>query len=150
VESPGASFVYAVLPLDFSKSRKRVCREINDWLELPDNKARFEKHKPTKEGGTPKEAKDRLKDVATWRLYRELGCDRALSFADKNRRRDDSGRPRPFHDPRKGQTKVPPNDAPLYSEESGFLKAKKRAEDHLAELIPWEFGKYTEVPSKRR
>jgi hypothetical protein len=63
----------------------------------------------------------------------------------------ESGRPRPFHDPRKGQTKnVLPNEAPLYSEESGFLKAKKRAKDHLAELIPWEFGKYAEETEQQK
>jgi hypothetical protein len=145
VESPCASFVYAVLPLDFSKTRKRIRQEIDDWLELPDNKARFGKHKQKTEAGTEKEAKDRLKDLAAWRLYRELGCDGTLSFAEENRKRDESGRPRPFHDWRRDQTKkLPPNEAPLYSEESGFPKAKKRAEGYLAKLIPWEFGEYAQ------
>jgi hypothetical protein len=147
----GTPFVQALLPLNFSKSRKRLLQEIDKWLELPENKDRFDKHKPMTEVGTEKQAKDRLKDLAAWRLYRELGCDKALSFAEENRKRDESGKPRPFHDPRKGQTKkVPPNEAPLYSEESGFLKAKKRAEDHLAKLIPWEFGKYAEEKEQQK
>ncbi len=37
---------------------------------------------------------------------------------------------------------MPLNEAPLYSEESVFPKAKDRALTYLAELIPWEFGKY--------
>ncbi len=150
-ELPNTPFVQAFLPLDFRKSKKRLLQEIDKWLELPENKDRFDKHKPMTEAGTEKQAKDRLKDLAAWRLYRELGCDKAVSFAEENRKRDESGRPRPFHDPRKGQTKkVPPNEAPLYSEESGFLKVKKRAEDHLAELIPWEFGTYEEEKKQQK
>ena len=42
------------------------------------------------------------------------------------------------------------NEAPLYSEESGFLKAKKRAKDYLGELIPWEFGKYAEETEQQK
>ena len=151
LELKGTPFVQALLPLDFSKKRTRLLKEIGLWLQQSENKARFDKHEVKTEAGTAKQAKDRLKDVATWRLYRELGCDRALSFAEENRKRDESGVPRPFHDPRKGRTKkVPPNEAPLYSEESGFLKAKERAEDHLAELIPWEFGKYAEEKERQK
>jgi hypothetical protein len=142
VESPGTSLVYAVLPLDFSKSKKRVRREIDDWLKLPDNKARFEKHKPAKEAGTPKEAKDRLKDLAAWRLYRELGRDKANEFAVKHRLLDKHGRPRPFHDARKEPSipKRPLNETLLFTLQSGdscFLHVIKRAKAHLAELLPW-------------
>src|SRR5262249_47155429 len=145
LELPNAPLVQALLPLDFSKTKKRLLQSIGKWLDLSENKARFEKHKRKTETGTEKQAKDRLKDLAAWRLYRELRCDEALSFAEKNRKRDKRGRPRPFHDPRKGQTtKVSPNEAPLYSEESGFSKAKKRAEGYLAQLIPWEFGKFVQ------
>jgi hypothetical protein len=134
-------FVQALLPLDFSKSKKRLLGEIGKWLDLPENKARFEKHKRRTEAGTQKQAKDRLKDLAAWRLYRELGCDAALRFTKENRKRDKSGRARPFHDPRQDQSRrVPINEAALYSEESGFLKAKARALKYRAKLIPWEFG----------
>jgi hypothetical protein len=132
-----------LLPFDFSKSKKRILQEIGKWLDLSENKARFDKHSPKTEAGTEKQAKDRLKDLAAWRLYRDLASERALSFAEENRKRDESGKPCPFHDWRQDQTKkLSPNEAPLYSEESGFLKAKARALKYLAEVIPWEFGKY--------
>jgi hypothetical protein len=151
LEVKNTPMAHALLPLDFSKSEKRLLEEIRAWLRLKENKDRFAKHQPKTEAGTEKEAKDRLKDLAAWRLYRELGCDKALSFTEKNRKRDNSGVPCPFHDPRQDQTKkLPLNEAPLYSEESGFLKAKKRAEDHLAELIPWEFGKYAEEREQQK
>jgi hypothetical protein len=141
LELPDTSCVQALLPLDFSKSRKRLLQEIGKWLDLPENKARFDKHKPKTEAGTEKEAKDRLKDLGAWRLCEKLGWEQALEFAEQHRKRDKSGRTRAFHDPRQGQAnKVPLNEAPLYSEESGFLKAKARALKHRAKLFPWEFG----------
>jgi hypothetical protein len=151
LELPNTPFVQALLPLDFSKSKKRLLQEIGKWLDLAENKARFDKHKPKTEAGTEKEAKDRLKDLAAWRLHRDLGTRRAFEFAEQNRKHDKSGKPRAFCDPRKGQTKrVPPNEAPLYSEESGFLKAKARALKHRAQLIPWEFGKYADERKQQR
>jgi hypothetical protein len=138
VESPDASFVYAVLPLDFSKSRKRVRQEIDDWLELPDNKARFDKHKLATEAGTEKQAKDRLKYLVAWRIYRELGWKGAVDFIEQHRDPD-----RQFHDRRQGQSTY--NQAPLYSEQSGFLRAIARAQAYLGELFPWEFGRIAGV-----
>jgi hypothetical protein len=134
-------WVHALFTLNFTKTKKRLLREFDEWLRLPENEQRFRKHQYNPVGKTG-EFKDRLKDLASWRLYD--GCDTdwemANNFAQSNRLNH-----RPFHDPRTGQTeKRPPNEAPLYSEESGFLKAKKRAKDYLAELIPWEFGKYAE------
>ena len=150
-EIPNTPFVQVLLPLDFRKRRNRLLQEIDLWLQLPENKARFDKHKPKTETGTEKEAKDRLKDTAAWRLCRELGCDGALRFSEENRKRDKFGRPRPFHDWRQGQTsKLPPNEAPLYSEESGFLKAKARALKYRAKLLPWEFGKYAQETEQEK
>jgi hypothetical protein len=152
LELPTTPVVQVLLPLDFSKSKKRLLKEIDLWLQLPENKGRFEKHELKIEVGTEKQAKDRLKDLAAWRLHRELGSEEALAFAETNRRRDEHGKPRRFHDARKEQSKpkIPLNEAPLYSEESGFLKAKKRAKDYLAELIPWEFGKYAEERERHK
>ncbi|HMF46519.1 MAG TPA: hypothetical protein VKE29_07580 [Candidatus Udaeobacter sp.] len=145
LELPNTPCVQELLPLDFSKSKKRLLQEIGKWLDLPENKARFVKYRATTEAGTTKEAKDRLKDLAAWRLCRERGWELALEFAEQHRKRDKSGRARAFHDPRQGQAeKVPLNEAPLYSEESRFFKAKARALKHRAELFPWEFGKHTE------
>jgi hypothetical protein len=119
-------------------------KSINGW-NCPENKTRFDKHERKIEAGTEKEAKDRLKDLAAWRLYGKLGWGEALKFAEQHRKRDESGEPNPFHDPRRRPSKkVPVNEAQLYTEQSGFLKAKKRALAHRAKLIPWEFGKYAE------
>lgn len=153
LELKNTPFVQALLPLDFSKSKTRLLEEIDLWLQLPENKARFDKHEMKTEAGTEKEAKDRLKDLAAWKLFRELGWHKALQFAERHRKSDESGRPRAFHDPRQGRkeqgklTKVPPNEAPLYSWQTGeaaFRKAKMRVDHHLAEIIPWEFGRYAE------
>jgi hypothetical protein len=134
-------WVHALFTLNFTKTKKRLLQKFDEWLRLPENEQRFKQHQYNPVGKTG-EFKDRLKDLAAWRLYE--GCDRdwerANNLAQSNRLDH-----RPFHDPRRGQTeKAPLNEAPLYSEESGFLKAVKRAKDYLAELIPWEFGKYAE------
>jgi hypothetical protein len=145
LELKNTPFVQALFPLDFSKSRRRLLDEMDLWLQLPENKARFDKHEPKTEVGTEKEAKDRLKDLGAWKLFRERGWEGALEFAEQYRKRDESGTPKPFHDPRQGQSKkVSVSEAPLYSEQSGFLRAEKRALDYRAKLIPWEFGKYAE------
>jgi hypothetical protein len=153
LELKNTPFVQVLLPLDFRKSKQRLLQEIDLWLQQTENKALFDKHKPKTEAGTEKEAKDRLKDLAAWRLFRELGRDGALEFAERHRKRNEAGEPRAFYDPRKGRKEcgqlkqVPPNQAPLYSwqtGESAFRKAKVRVGRYLAELIPWEFGKYAE------
>ena len=142
-------WVHVMFTLDFSKTRKRLRQEFEKWLQLPENKARFDAPKWNPIGRTGR-FKDRLKDLAAWRLYRELGCNEALEFAEENRKPDKRGTPRPFHDPRQGQSKVALNQAALYSEESGFLKAKARATIYIAKLIPWEFGKFAQDAEKLR
>jgi hypothetical protein len=42
------------------------------------------------------------------------------------------------------------NQATLYNEESGFLKAKARTTAYIAKLIRWEFGKFAEDVEKSR
>jgi hypothetical protein len=152
---PDAPFVLSLLVLDFSKSKKRVRQEIDDWLELPENKARFDKHKPrwkklaTKLPAedlaamlplTEDEAKDRLKDLAAWKVYleHERDFDKAIEFTN-NHRLEDKGNPRPFHDHRQGQTKkADVNRAPLYSERTGFQRAGKRVKEFKIKLLRWE------------
>jgi hypothetical protein len=142
------SWVHVIFCLDFGKTKKRLVQEFDKWLQLPENKVRFDAHKQNPTGKTGA-FKDRLKDLAAWRLYRGLGCEKALEFVEKNRKRDENGKPRQFHDARKEQskTKMPLNEAPLYSaenQESQFLKAKGRARNYLAELFPWESGEDVE------
>jgi hypothetical protein len=157
LELKNTPFVQVLLPLDFSKTRQGLLDEIDLWLRLPENETRFDTHKRTTQAGTEKQAKDRLKDLAAWKLFHELGWEGALDFAEQHRRRDKSGKPRAFHDPRQGRrergklTKVALNKAPLYSwqtGESAFRKAKTRVDRHLAELIPWEFGRFAEKNQK--
>jgi hypothetical protein len=120
--------VHVMFTLDFSKTKTRLLREFNEWLQLPENKARFDACALNPIGKTGV-FKDRLKDLAVWRIYE--GCGRnwwkANTFANDHRINC-----RPFHEPRQGQTKETRlNEAPLYSEESGFLKAKRRAIEFL-------------------
>jgi len=156
LELRNTPLVQVLLPLDFSKSKKRLLQEIDKWLELPENKARFNRHKQTTEAGTEKQAKDRLKDLAAWKLFDRLGWEVALDFAEQHRKCDKSGKPRAFHDPRQAHKewgelkKVPPGQAPLYSRQTGesaFRKAKMRVDRYLAKLIWWEFGGYAQQQS---
>jgi hypothetical protein len=145
-------FFHALFLLDFRKDRSRMKDEFDAWLQLPQNKARFEKYKPKikTEKGTANEAKDRLKDLAAWRLERTLGWKAATEYVRTHRLKDTAGRPRPFMDARTGQTeKTPRNDAPLYGHESGWSKAKARAKKHRAELFPWEYGVYAQERAKQ-
>jgi hypothetical protein len=103
LELPNTPFVQAFLPLDFSKTKKRLLQEIEKWLDLPENKARFRKHKRKTEVGTEKRAKDRLKDIGAWRLFDTLDWEPALEFAEQHRKRDKRGESRKFHDPRQGR-----------------------------------------------
>jgi hypothetical protein len=130
--------LYRVLfDLDFRKTKKQLLSEFSAWLDLAENKQLLCKHNVPRVGTTGK-ARDRLKDLATWRLYRELGnnWNAANDFAEQNRKPSVA-----FHDARQGQSKkVPLTQAPLGSEQSYFLKAKSRAQSFLADYIPEEFS----------
>jgi hypothetical protein len=128
--------VYRVLlDVDFSKSNRQLLNQFGAWLDWARSKQPSPIKQETKTGTTGK-ALDRLKDLATWRLYRELhnDCDAANRYAREHRKPD-----RPFHDARKGQSDPKPQaESDLGSEQSYFLKAIKRAKDYLAEHIPEE------------
>lgn len=142
-------WVHAMFILNFRKSKKQLRKEFEAWLDLPKNQRRHRQF-DSKQTGKTGAFKDRLKDLASWRLYRALGCEEALNFAAKHRKVDKAGRPLAFHDPRKEQSKkVPLNQSALYSEgDSAFSKAKARAVRHLGAFLPWEFGTIEE--EKRR
>lgn len=132
-------WVHALFTLDFSESKKRMLERFEAWLDLPENKRRLNDYQRKATGKTGA-FKDRLKKVAEWRLYDELGFRKASEFTEANRKRSPAGIPRPFHDAREGQSnKVARNRAPLWSEESSAVKAKAKAQEYLAEMIPWEF-----------
>ena len=99
-------------------------QEFDKWLQLPKNKARFDAHARNPRGKMGL-FKDRLKDLAAWRIYEGCGRDWEAANDFANRHRINR---RPFHDPRQGQTKKTLlREASLYGEEYGFLKAKRRA-----------------------
>jgi hypothetical protein len=135
LELPKTPFVQVLMPLDFSKSKGRLLEEIGMWLDSPENKARFDTHKPKTEAETEKEAKDRLKDLAAWRLYRELGYTEAREFVYEN---PAQGR---FHASRPARDKQA-DGGDLFYDQSGFVRAQKRARDYLAKLLPWECGEW--------
>lgn len=141
VEQP---WVHVLFTLDFRETETQLRKNFSAWLRLPQNKARLAKHQRNPIGTTGAD-KDRLKDLAAWRLYREFGYVRALRFVEVNRKRDGLGNPRKFHDTHKAPSEgLSPSETPLYSEESGFSNAKRRARHYLAKSIPWEFGEFAE------
>jgi hypothetical protein len=134
------SNLHALFTFDLINNETQVLRQVRSWWRSPEIKqlrAAFTRST----AGTTGAYKDRLKDLASWRIYRALGYAQADRFITAHRKRDNLGRHRPFHDARQGQTeKVQLNEALLYSEESGFLKAKRRAVDWLKTKIPEEFA----------
>jgi len=144
---------------NWAKAKKQQCHEFAAWLDRPENKERLAKYRNRHTGKTGGHA-DRLKDLAAWRLFEHCDGDwsKANEFANEHRKlfeKPDAivvvsgkkhrkiifkeGEPRPFHDPRQGQGKQQINAASLYSEESGFLKARGRARAYLEQRMPWEF-----------
>ena len=145
----------ALFTLDFSETKKRMLERFEAWLDLPENKERLKLYNRDTTGKTG-ESKDRLKDLATWRLYEGLPAhdrfNRLIKFTQDNRKKFANptriggvqykkGDDMPFHDARKGQSREEPlNKAPLYSEESSVRKAIGEARKYLAKIIRWEFG----------
>lgn len=129
------SLFHAIFTLDFSKSVTQLGNEFKEWLQLPENKARLKRFKKVKIGATGKPL-DRLKDLAAWRLFRELENDwnAANDFANTHRKKS-----KPFHSARR-QDGVPANEADLFGENSDARKAKKSASDYLKEVMPLDFS----------
>ncbi len=132
-------WLHVLFTVDSSKTPERLLQVFKCWLALPENRKRFEKYcvKPSGKTGTHK---DRLKKLAECRLYERLGYDGALKFTEANRKLDMAGGPRAFHDARRGQQKVPLNQAPLWSEEPSARKAAPLVREYLAQIIPWAVG----------
>lgn len=134
----------AIFALDFSEAETRLVNRFREWLKLPSNQERLKQYARPKRGTTGKSL-DRLKDLAAWRLYRELGnnWNAANDFANKNRK------PRkPFRDakPKKenwvsGKGKITPaNDVDLFCDNAEAGDAQAGAWNFLAELMAEEFA----------
>ena len=120
--------------LDGSETETQLAKAFRSLLEGA-IKERLREHRRSLSGRTGT-AKDRLKDLAVWRLFEHCGGNwiKANRIAQKHQSQA-------FHGARAGIEKDSPKkeEAPLYSEKSGFLDAIERARKHLAERMPWEF-----------
>lgn len=157
---------WALFNLDFSKTRNQLANEFAAWLDLPENQKRlgqWKKKKPTVD--LTSKALDRLKDLAAWRLYRELdnNLKAANNFAQEHRKRFTApqirksyktrdlrkeyhpGDPRPFRDAKsKEGGKIRANEAALFGEEADASEAQRSAWEYLAEVMPQEFRPLSE------
>ena len=111
---------YVLLPIDFGKPKKHALKMLAVLLEESQSKERFEKYSKKPFG----EAKDRLKDLATWRLYRHCGNDwnKANDFADAHRKKTKKGVARPFYSAQQKQEEDSITGAPLAASNPVFLK----------------------------
>lgn len=135
-------WVHALFTLDFRKTTKQLKDEFEMWLKQPESKARFDTHQINSTGKTGL-FRDRLKDLAAWRILDQVGSIAAADiYVQKNRLKDSAGNPRQFHDPRRGQEKVSLNDAPLYRDDAGWRKAVRQAKAFTERLL------YGRVPPK--
>ena len=142
------SVSYALFTLDYSKSETQLVNEFREWLRLTENRTRLEQHKKPRTGTTGG-AKERLKNLFAWRLYREHDNDaeRANQFASDHRKtksyfdastKSKKATPRPFHNA-KGQDGKPSNEAVLFGEDADARKSKKRTLTYCREIMPDEF-----------
>jgi len=148
------SWIHALFTLDFSKGETRLKDEFVAWLKQPENQARITRWK--RPSDRTDVFKDRLKALAALRIYDGYRGDwsKAIQFADEHRKTFTiptkaggisykSGDARPFHNPGREQgKKTPPNEVPLFRDQTAYLKAIRKAKLYRAELIPWEFGKF--------
>jgi hypothetical protein len=123
-------YVHALFTIDFRKTPTQLRNDFWAWLHLPENEARFSTHKNSPTGKTGF-FRDRLKDLASLRLERELGRIKAERFAQKHRLKDRDGKPRAFFGAWEGGN-TPRNDAPLYAHDSHWSNAKERAEEYMS------------------
>jgi hypothetical protein len=153
------SLYHALFDIDFSKSETQLVNEFRAWVRLPENRDRLATHKAPRSEAAG-QALDRLKELAVWRLYRELGDDwnAANDFANKHRKsfatrseiqsryntkekrkRFTPKSPKPFRDAKRQQGK-PPAEADLLGEDADARKAVAGAKRFLTRIIPQEFG----------
>jgi hypothetical protein len=154
----GGSLFSAVFDLDFSKGRTQLLKEFGEWLRLPEYQKLLRQYQQPKTGTTGQWL-DRLKDLAAWRLYRELDNDleAANHFANERRKCFEDhqeiqrmfptneqrgkckvGNPRPFRDakPKGGQLN---SQSDLFCDEAEALGVKKSPLEFLTSIMPEDF-----------
>jgi hypothetical protein len=167
VPSHGSSH-WCLFEVNLSARKGDLTKQFDMWLAAPKIRAQLKQYNQEKRGNSDK-WKDRLKDMAAWRLYRENGNDfeKANQFANQNRKKFETwpeihatckkvnGKwpykphdPRPFRDakPIKGKSPIAANEADLFSDDD-YRHAKGEAVKALTDWIPNEFKKRT-LPSE--
>ncbi len=135
---------YAIFNLDFSKGETQLVNEFREWLKLPQTKAllnQYQKPKRGKTGGP----RDRLRELAVWRLYREKGnnLQKANKFASDHRKQK-----KPFHNARSKKERgadgtvlvIPPHEADLFGDDAEARDAKASAWKFMVEIMPTDFA----------
>ncbi len=153
-----ASTYWCLFEVDLSARKGDLTKQFEKWLALPKIKKLLNQYKIEKRGSSDK-WKDRLKDLAAWRLYRENenSCDKANNFANANRKKFETwpeiyetckkvngkwpykpNDPRPFRDAKRvGDDAL--NSAPLFSCADDYRHAKGEVIRVLSDWIPDEF-----------
>lgn len=140
--------------VDVSARKGDLTWQFKKWLASPKNKQRLKRHKHEKRGTSDK-WKDRLKDLAAWRLVREITNEPkawiwANEYACQHRKKKSvvvkRGRPaqeipRAFRDA-KGTKNSPASQAQLFSDQAEASDAARNAWDLLEDWIPSEFKKH--------
>jgi hypothetical protein len=156
-EHAGHPFFHVIFTMDLSKGETRLVNEFREWLRLPENRTRMEKFK-TLRTGTTGEPLDRLKDLAAWRLFRELDNDwnAANEFANKHRKTFNPqeireyktkeqrqkyrpGDPKPFHNAKRQEGR-PANEAELFGEDADAREAQAAAWEYSVQIMAEEFA----------
>ena len=144
---------WCLFEVDLSALIGDLTKQFKKWLASPENKKQLKRHYSNKRGKTG-EWEDRLKDLAAWRLCREIGQQSktwiyANEYACKHRKTKPvvvkKGElaqkiPMPFRDAKRTKNS-PANQAPLFSDQSEASDAARNAWDLLVDLIPSEFKK---------
>jgi hypothetical protein len=128
---------YVALPLDYAQGKDAMKEAFSLWLDSEANKKLFKKYykKPIhkRNPDSPDRYKELLKYLAAWRLYDELGSQKAKEWTRKNRRQKTHAlRLRPFFR-EKPIKKL--NVSPLYKDRRQWDDAISRAKSFLATEI---------------
>jgi hypothetical protein len=124
---------HVVFSINYKDGIDAVKTGIFSWLGSSENQKRFKLCHPKsidkKNPYSPVRSKERLKSLAAWRLYDELGHDGAKKWTKKNRRCEDSFHLKAFfrEKPSKGL-----NVSPLYKEKRDWEAAIAAAKTFLA------------------
>ena len=151
---------WCLFEMNLSAGKSELAGQFKAWLATRKIRAALKRYKQDQRGSSD-QRKNHLKNLATWRLYRENGnnYDRANEFANIHRKRFSSWReinktckkvkgqwpyklhdPRPFRDAQSIREYLA-NGAPLFSHDEDYRHAKINTLNLLADLIPSEFRK---------